>query len=217
MTQEADRSTEKRSTGRLHAGCRLLVASKNPRKLAEMLRILDGLPIELVSLADLPEVADVEETGATFAENAALKAEAFARAAGLPAVADDSGLEVDALGGAPGVHSARYAGRHGDDAANIAKLLAELEAVPPDRCTARFRCCIAVADDRGVLATLEGACEGTIVRDPAGENGFGYDPVFLPADGDARTMAQRTAEEKDAISHRGAALRAFAAWLAAHL
>ena len=199
--------------GRLQPGCRLLAASKNPKKLAEMLRILTDLPIEVVSLSRFPDLDDVEETGETFAANATLKAEAYARATGLPTMADDSGLEVDALGGAPGVHSARYAGVHGDDAANVAKLLAELAGVPAEKRTARFRCCIAVADDRGVLTTLEGACEGTIGEEPVGRNGFGYDPVFIPTAGDDRTMAQRSAEEKDAISHRGAALRTFAEWL----
>jgi XTP/dITP diphosphohydrolase len=192
------------------------VASKNPAKRAEMIRILARLPVRVESLARFPDAPDVAETGRTFAENAAAKATAFAAACGLPTVADDSGLVVDALDGAPGVHSARYAGRHGDDAANCAKLLAALRGVPAGRRTARFRCCIAVADARGVLVTLEGACEGHIADAPAGSNGFGYDPVFIPT-GHTRTMAQLIPEQKDALSHRGQALRRFAAWLAARL
>jgi XTP/dITP diphosphohydrolase len=201
----------------LAAGGRLLVASRNPRKLAELLRLLADAPIELVGLDGFPDAGEVEETGTTFAENAALKAVGYCRATGLPAVADDSGLEVDALGGAPGVRSARYGGGHGDDAANVAKLLAELADVPPARRTARFRCCVAVADGRGVLAAPCGVCEGRIAAAPRGANGFGYDPVFVPAAGDGRTMAEMAAAEKDALSHRGAALHRLAAWLAEHL
>jgi XTP/dITP diphosphohydrolase len=202
---------------RLAAGGRLLVASRNPKKLAELLRLLADAPVELVGLNGFPDAGEVEETGATFAENAALKAVGYCRATGLPTVADDSGLEVDAFGGAPGVRSARYGGGHGDDAANVAKVLAELAGVPTDRRTARFRCCIAVADGRGVLATLSGVCEGRIAAAPRGANGFGYDPVFVPAAGDGRTMAQMPAAEKDALSHRGAALRRLAAWLGGQL
>lgn len=205
--------TPSSSQDTLAAGGRLLVASRNPAKRAEMLRLLHAAPIELCSLADFPHVGPVPETGASFQANARLKAEGFFAATALPAVADDSGLEVDALGGAPGVYSARYAGVHGQDAANVAKLLEALADVPPEARAAAFRCCIAVADARGVLTTIEGTCRGRIAETARGAAGFGYDPVFIPEAGDGRTMAELSAAEKDALSHRGAALRRFAVWL----
>jgi XTP/dITP diphosphohydrolase len=185
---------------------RLLIATRNPGKLAELRRLVGRrLRLELVAMpAGAPEV---EETGSTFVENARLKAGTIAAWSGEWTLADDSGLEVDALGGAPGVHSSRYAGADASDAERIAKLLEALRDVPRERRTARFRCVIAFAAPDGRTWTVEGACEGVIVSEPRGENGFGYDPVFLlPELG--RTMAELTAEEKNRVSHRG---RAFAA------
>nr|WP_253264079.1 XTP/dITP diphosphatase [Geobacillus sp. DSP4a] len=161
--------------------------------------------IDVKSLLDFPDVPDVEETGSTFAENARLKAEAISRRFGCPVIADDSGLVVDALGGRPGVYSARYAGEDKNDARNIAKLLHELEGVPMEQRTARFHCALAVAIPGRPTAVVEAACEGYIAEAPRGEGGFGYDPVFyLPEKG--KTMAELTPEEKNEISHRAKAL-----------
>lgn len=187
---------------------RLLLATRNEGKLAELRRILAGddrlADVELVSAADV-EVGDVDETGDTFSANAALKARAAAEAAGLVAVADDSGLVVDALGGAPGVRSARYAGVHGDDAANLAKVLEEMAGVA-DR-TARFVCAAAVTAPGGEPRVVHGEVRGVLIEEPRGSGGFGYDPIFVP-DGEHRTTAEMSPVEKDAISHRGAAFRA---------
>ncbi len=197
---------------------RILLATGNPGKLRELRAILAGLPVELVGPreAGLGEPPEVEETGATFLDNARAKARAYAAWSGLPALADDSGLEVDALGGAPGVHSARYAGPGASDQANLAKLLAELRGVPPERRTARFRCA-AVLVDGAREWHAEAAWPGHILDAPRGTGGFGYDPVFLP-DGWTRTSAEVDAATKDAASHRGRAFRALrpavAAWLA---
>lgn len=197
---------------------RLLVATKNRGKLEEFRRILAGLDVELVS-ADELGLPDVDETGETFEANAILKAKAQAEASGLMALADDSGLEVDALGGAPGVRSARYADGGGAEA-NVRKLLAALDDVPDDRRGARFRCVIALADPGGPLGDrielAEGRCEGRIARAPSGSGGFGYDPVFVP-EGLDRTMAEISAKTKDDISHRGRACEALRARLAAYL
>jgi XTP/dITP diphosphohydrolase len=184
---------------------KLVVATRNPHKLAEIRRMLDVPGLELVGADDVPGLPDVEEDGATFAENAVKKAVTLAAAAGCPALADDSGLEVDALGGAPGVLSARYAGEGQNDGANNRKLLAALDGVN-DR-TARFRCVIALADADGTCETVSGACEGRIVDAPRGTEGFGYDPLFLPAGHDL-TFGEMGAELKDRISHRAAALAA---------
>lgn len=187
---------------------RLLLATRNEGKLAELRRILAGdsrlADLELVSAADVA-VGDVDETGDTFAANAALKARAAAEAAGLVAVADDSGLVVDALGGAPGVRSARYAGVHGDDAANLAKVLQEMAGVV-DR-TARFVCAAAVTAPGGEARVAHGEVRGVLIEEARGSGGFGYDPIFVP-DGEHRTTAEMPPVEKDAISHRGAAFRA---------
>lgn len=189
---------------------KLVLASGNRGKAAELAALLAPLGWELVSQAALG-VAEIDETGTTFEANALLKARHAAAATGLPALADDSGLEVDALGGAPGVRSARYAGS-GGDAANLAKLLRELDAVPAAGRTARFRCVLAfvasAADPAPLIA--RGAWEGRIAREPRGSNGFGYDPVFLvpgPADGDERTAAELSPALKNERSHRGQALR----------
>jgi XTP/dITP diphosphohydrolase len=189
---------------------RLLLASANQGKLRELRTILHGLPVELVGLdqvgrGDPPEVA---ETGETFLANALLKARAYAAWSGLAAVADDSGLEVDALGGGPGVRSARYAGPGAGDQANLDKLLAALTGVPAERRTARFRCVAALHDPAtGREDHAEAAWEGRILEVPRGSGGFGYDPVFLP-DGWDRTSAEVDQPTKDAASHRGKAFRA---------
>ncbi len=188
---------------------RLLLASANQGKLRELRTILAGLPVELVGLAEagLGEPPEVEETGDTFLENALLKGRAYAAWSGLAAVADDSGLEVDALGGAPGVRSARYAGPVADDRANLGKLLAALAEVPTERRTARFRCAAVLVDPRAGEWSAEAAWEGRLLEAPRGSGGFGYDPVFLP-DGWELTSAQVDQATKDAASHRGRAFRA---------
>lgn len=185
---------------------RIVVATANRKKLVELERILDGLDVELVPMTDLGLASPVED-GDTFEENALIKARAAACAAGLPAVADDSGLEVDALGGAPGVYSARYAGRDGDAAANNAKLVGELRGVPPGRRTARFVCAAALVTPDGREWVERGTMEGRVVDEPRGDRGFGYDPHFV-SDGETRTNAELSPEEKDARSHRGKAFRA---------
>ncbi len=192
---------------------RLLIATRNRGKLREYRRLLEGLPLELVTLDDVDVDLDVEETGETFEANARLKAEAYARASGLPTLADDSGLEVDALGGAPGVRSARYGAPEArSDEDRYRLLLRRLEGVPEEARTARFVCVVAFADPRaGVLRTARGTCEGRIARAPRGRHGFGYDPVFLLPDG--RTMAELSPEEKNRISHRARALEALRPWL----
>ena len=192
---------------------KLLVATHNPGKVREYRELLAGLPLEVTYLDAEGITLEVAETGETFAENAVQKATAYARASGLWTWADDSGLEVDALGGAPGVCSARYAGAGASDADRYRKLLAALAGVPWARRTARFRCTVAIARPEGEVWTTDGVCEGIIAFGPAGANGFGYDPVFyLPEHG--ATMAQLPAEMKNQISHRGRAARKAAALLA---
>lgn len=190
---------------------RVVLATHNQHKVTELQRILDGLPVELVSgrEIDLPEV---EETGDTFAENALLKARVCTESTGMPAIADDSGLVVDALDGEPGVRSARYAGGHGDDEANL-RLVLERLGTSSDR-AARFVCVAALTLPDGRQITEVGIMEGTLTSAPRGRNGFGYDPIFV-ADGQQRTNAELSPEEKDAISHRGAAFRALRPHLAA--
>lgn len=193
---------------------RLLVASGNAGKLRELAALFEGLPVTLVSLADLPEAIDApDETGTTFAENARLKAVAYARASGLPCLADDSGFTVEALGGAPGVLSARAPG--GDDPGRVQWVYSELDARGSRASSAAFVCAMALAAPDGtVLHETEGRVEGDIAPEPRGAEGFGYDPMFLygPA---GRTFAEMTRDEKAAVSHRGAAARAMRAWLAA--
>jgi XTP/dITP diphosphohydrolase len=183
---------------------RLLLASRNPGKLAELRALLCDLPIEVAVPEEMPEV---EETGATFAENAILKARALAAGSGEWALADDSGLEVDALGGRPGVFSSRYGGPGASDADRNARLLAEMADVPESSRTARFRCAIALVAPDGRVWTTEGACEGRIAFAPRGEHGFGYDPILLLPDRGC-TMAELPPEEKSRISHRARALAA---------
>ena len=194
---------------------RLLLATRNPGKLAELQRLLESaVPgVAVVGLRDVPEYPEAPETGATFAENALLKAREAVRHTGLPAVADDSGLTVDALNGMPGVLSARWSGRHGDDAANTALLLGQLADVPDGRRGAAFVCAAAVVTPDGAERVLERSWRGQVVREGRGSNGFGYDPVFLP-DGLERTAAELTAAEKDARSHRGQAFAALVPVLA---
>ena len=189
---------------------RVIVATANRGKLTEIRAALGFTGWEFVTAADLgAEPLDVEETGATFEENARLKALAYHEAFGLPALADDSGLEVDVLGGAPGVYSSRYAGGCcSGDAENNARLMMELEEVPAGQRSARFRCVIVFLDADGKETVASGVCEGAIGHEPRGEGGFGYDPLFWPAAAPGRTMAELALEEKNAISHRGAALRA---------
>ena len=187
----------------------LLVASRNRRKLAELRRVLDAAGISgltLLSLDDVGPFDEAPETGATFEDNAVAKARDAFRATGLPTVADDSGLEVDALNGMPGVLSARWAGVHGDDAANTALLLAQLRDVPDARRGAAFVSACALVSGSGETV-VRGRWPGRIVREPRGDGGFGYDPVFVP-EGSTRTAAELTPEEKDAASHRGRALAA---------
>jgi XTP/dITP diphosphohydrolase len=186
---------------------KLLVATHNPGKVREYQTLLADLPLEVTYLDAEGITLEVEETGLTFAENAVLKATTYARASGLWTWADDSGLEVDALGGAPGVYSARYGGPGLSDADRYRKLLDALTGVPWAGRTARFRCVVALATPAGDVRTGDGACEGIIAFGPVGSNGFGYDPVFyLPDRG--QTMAQLPAETKHEISHRGRASRA---------
>lgn len=186
---------------------RIVLATRNAGKIAELRRILSGF--DVVGLEEFPSIGEVAETGVTFEENALLKAHAVAKGSGLPAVADDSGLCVDVLNGMPGVFSARWAGNHGDDRANLDLLLAQISDVPAERLSAHFACAAALALPSGEYRVVEGTLPGRLVMTPRGSNGFGYDPIFVP-DGDERTTAEMTAEEKDAISHRGRAFRGLA-------
>ncbi len=191
---------------------KLVLATRNTGKIAEFRRILDALhprSIELVGLEFFPNLQDVEETGETFFENALLKAKTVCQETGLPTIADDSGLCIDALGGAPGVLSARWSGVHGNDQANIDKVLAQLEAISDDDRGAHFTCITAFVMPDGRSATAEGILSGKILRKPIGDFGFGYDPIFLP-DGSELSLAQLDAEKKDSISHRGQSLRVIA-------
>jgi XTP/dITP diphosphohydrolase len=192
---------------------RLLLATRNGKKLAELQRILNtalgGKVIELVGLADVPDYPEVPETGLTFGENALLKAREGVKRTGLPTVADDSGLAVDALNGMPGVFSARWAGRHGDDRANLQLVLAQLADVPDQHRGAAFVCAAALVLPGGKEHLVDGRQTGRLLRSPRGDGGFGYDPIFV-ADGEVRSNAELTPEEKDTISHRGKAFRALA-------
>jgi len=194
---------------------RLVLATLNRAKGRELLELLGDVPWEVALLADTPGAALPEETGTTYAANALLKARAAARATNATALADDSGIEVDALDGGPGLHSARWGGPGLDDAGRNALLLERLRGVPAERRTARYRCVIAIVDPDLRARVVEGDCEGVIAEAPRGDGGFGYDPAFLPDDvADGRTMAELAPEEKDAISHRGRAAHALLRWLA---
>jgi XTP/dITP diphosphohydrolase len=196
-------------TDRLRA--RLVLATANKHKIVELARILadEHADVTLASLAEFPGAPDVPETGATFAANALLKARAIAQFTGLPAVADDSGLCVDALNGMPGVLSARWSGRHGDDEANLQLVLAQVADVPDDRRGARFVCAAALVLADGTEHVSEGVVTGRLIREKRGANGFGYDPIFVP-DGYDVTTAEMEPAKKDRISHRGRALRGLA-------
>lgn len=193
---------------------KFVLATHNPGKLKEMSAVLNGLGIEVVSPADLGLQIAVEETGETFAENAMLKAKAVCAAAKLPAIADDSGLCVDALNGGPGVYSARYGGEELDDRGRMMLLLNTMRGMPTR--SAHFTCAIACAFPNGDTLTAEGQCAGTIAYAPMGTDGFGYDPVFMVPD-KAKTFAQMDPEEKNAISHRGKALKDFSEKLETYL
>ncbi|GII25525.1 RdgB/HAM1 family non-canonical purine NTP pyrophosphatase [Planosporangium mesophilum] len=189
----------------------MLLATRNAKKLKELRRILaaTGTDVELVGLDDAPPYPQTPETGLTFEENALLKARDGAKVTGLPTIADDSGITVDVLGGMPGVFSARWAGRHGDDEANLRLVLGQVAEVPDEHLGAEFVCAAALSFPDGREYVTHGRQPGKLIREPRGENGFGYDPIFVAA-GNTRTNAELTAEEKDAISHRGQAMRALA-------
>lgn len=193
---------------------KVLIATQNPGKFREISSILweGGLRLELVSLADFPDYLPPSEEGETFLENAVAKALAAARHTGLPAIAEDSGLSVQKLGGAPGVRSARYAGPDAGDEDNIRKLLREMEGVPPAERLAMFICVAVFADSAGRVETVTGTCEGFITTEPMGTGGFGYDPVFFSPEL-GKTFAQAAPEEKARVSHRGKAFRELASLL----
>jgi len=204
--------TTETGTGAARSGvARVVLATRNAGKITELRRILADarIPVEIVGLEEFPEIGDVAETGLTFAENALLKAHAVAQQSGLPAIADDSGLCVDALNGMPGIFSARWSGRHGDDQANLDLLLAQVSDVPAEHRGAHFACVAALALPSGEERVAEGALRGVIIDAPRGTGGFGYDPILVP-EGETRTTAEMSAQEKDAISHRGRAFRALA-------
>ncbi len=193
---------------------RIVLATRNKKKVPEMRTILAdaGMEAEVLSLDAFPDAPEVPETEPTFLGNALLKARAIAEYTGLPAVADDSGLKVDELGGMPGVLSARWAGRFGaqdQDQANLELVLDQLADTPPERRGAHFVCAAALVMPDGTEAVVEGVLRGRLTREPRGSNGFGYDPVFVP-EGESRTMAELSPEEKNAISHRGIAFRKLA-------
>ncbi|PRY14720.1 RdgB/HAM1 family non-canonical purine NTP pyrophosphatase [Kineococcus rhizosphaerae] len=190
---------------------RIVLATRNAHKVGELQAVLEPLlpGVEVLTVDAFEGVPEVAETEVTFAGNALLKAHAVARATGVPAVADDSGIAVDVLGGSPGVFSARWAGRHGDDVANLELLLAQIADVPAEHRGGAFVCAAAIALPDGTSAVRLGELRGTVTTAPTGGGGFGYDPVFVPVGAD-RTLAEHTAQEKNAISHRGAAFRALA-------
>jgi XTP/dITP diphosphohydrolase len=195
---------------------KMALATKNAGKAAEIGRILEGSGVEIVSLQAFPGVELPPETGRSMRENALLKARHVFKSIGLPALADDSGLEVDFLGGAPGVFSARYSGEKATDEENWRKLLRELEGVPPEKRSARFRCALALVGFDDDEHLFEGVFEGAIAGAPRGSNGFGYDPVFIPLGMD-RTAAELTPDEKNSISHRARALEALKEFLGGRL
>jgi XTP/dITP diphosphohydrolase len=190
---------------------KVVIASRNEHKIDEMRRILNeaGLSLDFVGIQEFPDLPDVDETGETFAENALLKAREICAFTGLPAIADDSGLCVDARGGMPGIFSARWSGTHGNDLANLQLLLAQISHVASDRRTASFRCAAAIVTPGGAEKVVEGVMAGRLIDTPRGANGFGYDPIFV-ADGYSITTAEMDSASKDAISHRGRAIAALA-------
>jgi XTP/dITP diphosphohydrolase len=194
---------------------RVVLATRNNHKVAELRRILTDadVQVELLGTDEFSDLPDVPETGSTFAANALLKARDVAQRTGLVAIADDSGLCVDALNGMPGIFSARWAGTHGNDRANLELVLAQLRDVPAGKRTAAFHCAAAIATPEGEERVVEGVLDGVLIDVPRGGNGFGYDPIFIPL-GHQQTTAEMTAVQKDAISHRGIAFRALAPVLA---
>jgi len=193
---------------------RVVLATRNRDKARELEALLGGLAARIESLADHPDVAMPPEDHSTYADNAIDKARAVAAALGVPAIGDDSGLEVDALDGAPGIRSARFAGDHATDAGNNALLLERLRGIPSDRRTARFRCVLALVEPGRREVRVEGVCEGLILEAPRGAGGFGYDPLFQPR-GETRTFAELPAAIKDSVSHRGRAAASLLAAVAA--
>lgn len=193
---------------------KIVIASQNAKKVIEMRRILEqaNLDVKIVGTDEFPELEEVEETGSTFADNAMLKARAVSAATGFAAVGDDSGLCVDALNGMPGILSARWAGAHGNDLANLELVLAQISHVPESRRGASFVCAVAYADPEGNEFIVEGSMSGMLIDQPRGTNGFGYDPIFVPT-GHVVTSAEMESDAKDAISHRGKALKKFVAQL----
>lgn len=187
---------------------KIVLATKNPGKVRELRAAMAHLPVEIVSLAEFGELPDAVENGRTFGDNAKIKARFYREKTGCDCLADDSGLEVEVLSGAPGVHSARFAGFHADDATNNAKLVEELRAHQAASSPADYRCVLAFAGLDGTEYEAEGRCDGTVALEPRGNQGFGYDPYFYTADYPGRTMAELTLAEKERISHRGKALRA---------
>ena len=188
---------------------KLLIVTTNAHKARELAALLGDVPFQITTPQEEGISLDVEETGSTFEENASLKAQAFAQASDLLSLADDSGIEVDALGGAPGIYSSRYAGHGATDEDRVQFLLEKLRNVPAEERQGRFRCVVAVADPEGDVSLFQGTVEGVIAFQPAGSNGFGYDPIFLLPDRQC-TTAQLSPEEKNRISHRGQAARAAA-------
>jgi XTP/dITP diphosphohydrolase len=188
---------------------RLVLATRNAHKVAELRRILADadLPVQVLTVDEVADLPDVVESGVTFAANALLKARAVRDATGLPCVADDSGFCLDVMGGMPGIFSARWSGRHGQDRANLELVLAQVGDVPDEHLGARFVCAAALARPDDTDTVVEGVWPGRLVREPRGSNGFGYDPIFVP-EGETRTSAELSDAEKDANSHRGRALRA---------
>lgn len=185
---------------------RLLLATNNRGKVAEYRALLADCGWDMVTPADIGLDLEVEESGVDYVTNAKIKAQAFAQASGLPSLADDSGLEVDALGGRPGPLSARYAGPQQNDEARVRRVLEQMKGVEPERRQARFRCVIALAEPSGKVHLAEGVCEGMIAAEPRGEKGFGYDPIFLPPEY-GRTLAELPLPEKNKVSHRGRAAK----------
>lgn len=195
---------------------KFLLATRNAGKVREMQRLFAeaSMAAEVIGLDAFPHLEDVEENGATFAENALIKARYAAKESKIAAIADDSGICVDALNGMPGIYSARWSGKHGDDRANLELLLSQIAHVPVERRTAHFRCAVALVYPDGRELVVEGRMDGRVIDAPRGQGGFGYDPIFC-AHGSDRTSAELTPEEKDAVSHRGNAMRALIAQLRA--
>lgn len=190
---------------------KILLGSKNKGKIQEFQEAFQDSQIEILSLNDFPDCPDAPETGNSFEENASQKALFYQEFTGLPSLADDSGIEVDALGGAPGIYSARYAGEPANDSANNQKLLENLEGIPSEKRTGRFVCVLALAKNGQIVQLSRGTAEGIVLEAPRGENGFGYDPLFFVPNL-KKTMAELSITEKRQISHRGEALRKFVAW-----